>query len=58
MKKKLTALFLAVVMCMTMSAPAFAVESTSVAAGREDYPYAVIDYNDAENRVFDYYPSH
>lgn len=32
MKKKLTALFLAVVMCMTMSAPAFAVESTSVAA--------------------------
>ena len=32
MKKKLTALFLAVAMCMTMSAPAFAVESTSVAA--------------------------
>ena len=32
MKKKLAALFLALVMCMTMSAPAFAVESTSVAA--------------------------
>ena len=32
MKKKLTPLFLALVMCMTMSAPAFAVESTSVAA--------------------------
>ena len=30
----------------------------TVAAGWEDYPYAVIDYNDAENRVFDYYPSH
>lgn len=36
MKKKLTALFLAVVMCMTMSVPAFAVESDPVFTG----PYA------------------
>ena len=35
MKKKLTALFLAMVMCMTMSAPAFAVETMV-----EDDPYA------------------
>ena len=32
MKKKLTALFLALVMCMTMSAPAFAEVSSEMAA--------------------------